>query len=149
MSRLTVKKGFVYNDRGFSKQSKTTWFILAEFLPVLEIILSLKRCTDVPIFVYIDADKCAEEIEEMIYSFVVQKATRTVRNMFPEKSKVVKFLFYKVTKWHSDPFSYGSNSFENVLTMPNNCAEMAKPVGYTLSNECGKERNNHFKDHHE
>jgi len=94
--------------------------------------LSLKRCTGAPILVALCAGNCAEEIEEMSDSFVVEKATRAVRNMFPVESKGVKLLSYKVTRWRADPFARGSYTFCKVGTCKKDYDEMAKPVGSTL-----------------
>ncbi len=94
--------------------------------------LSLQRCTGAPILVAMCAGDCAEEIEKMSDSYVVEKASKAIRDMFPEKSKNVPLLSYKVTRWRSDQFACGSYSFAKVHTTPDDFRSMAKPVGSTL-----------------
>ena len=94
--------------------------------------LSLLRCTGAPILVAMCAGECAEEIEKMSDSYVVEKASKAIRDMFPEKSKNVPLLSYKVTRWRSDQFARGSYSFAKVHTTPDDFRSMAKPVGTTL-----------------
>lgn len=94
--------------------------------------LSLKRCTGAPILVAMCAGNCAEEIEQMSDSYVVEKAVSAVRKLYPEKSKNVKLVAYNVTRWRSDKFARGSYSYAKVHTTPNDFRDMAKPVGETL-----------------
>lgn len=94
--------------------------------------LSMKQCTGAPILIALCAGDCAEEIEEMSDSFVVEKATRALRDMYPEESKDVKLLSYKVTRWRADPFARGSYTYCKVGTTKKDLSQMAKPVGSTL-----------------
>lgn len=88
--------------------------------------VSFARVASQPILLGFHAGNRAREIETWSDQQIVDDAMRTLRIMFGKE--IPQPIDYQITRWHSDPFSFGSYSFNSVGSRPNLRRRLATPI---------------------
>jgi monoamine oxidase len=92
--------------------------------------VSFARVARQPILLGFNAGNRAREIETWNDEQIVDDAMRTLRIMFGKE--IPAPIDFQVTRWHSDPFSFGSYSFNAVGSRPNQRRRLATPLSGKL-----------------
>jgi monoamine oxidase len=92
--------------------------------------VSFARVAGHPTLLGFNAGNRAREIEAWSDQQIVDDAMQTLRIMFGKK--IPEPIDYQITRWHSDPFSFGSYSFNSVGSRPNLRRRLATPLSGKL-----------------
>ena len=88
--------------------------------------VSLQRSTKIPVLLGFNAAERGRNIENLTDQQLVDDAMDTLRTMFGED--IPKPIDYQITRWASDPFSFGSYSFNAVGSNPQMREDLAAPL---------------------
>ena len=92
--------------------------------------VSFMRTVNKPVLLGFNAAKRGEEIESLSDQAIVDSAMATLRILYG--SNIPAPVDYQITRWASDPYSYGSYSFDPVGSTPASRKALAKPEGGRL-----------------
>jgi monoamine oxidase len=92
--------------------------------------VSFARVAGHPTLLGFNAGNRAREIEAWSDPQIVDDAMQTLRIMFGKK--IPEPIDYQITRWHSDPFSFGSYSFNSVGSRPNLRRRLSTPLSGKL-----------------
>jgi monoamine oxidase len=88
--------------------------------------VSLQRVAGLPILLGFNAADQGRAIEEWPDQEIVASAMATLRTIFGEE--IPDPLDYQLTRWASDPFAFGSYSYDAVGVSPTTRKTLAKPL---------------------
>lgn len=92
--------------------------------------VSFARVAGYPTLLGFNAGNRAREIEAWSDQQIVDDAMQTLRIMFGKE--IPEPVGFQVTRWHSDPFSFGSYSFNSLGSLPNLRRRLATPLSGKL-----------------
>lgn len=89
--------------------------------------VSLLRTTGIPVLLGFNAADRGRAIESLSDQQIVTSAMSTLRTMFGDEIPAPQS--FQITRWASDPYSYGSYSFNALGTNPAMRTSLAAPLG--------------------
>ena len=92
--------------------------------------VSFKRVADVPVLLGFNAADRGKEIEAWSDAEIVESAMHTLRTIYGQN--IPQPLDYQITRWNSDPYAYGSYSFNALGMLQESRAKLAQPVSNQL-----------------
>ena len=88
---------------------------------------NMQRITGQPILMAFSSGQSAIDIEELRDPEIIALAMERLRGFYGDE--IPEPIDYKITRWHSDPFSLGSYSYFALATELGDRAILAEPVG--------------------
>lgn len=88
--------------------------------------VSFMRTTNMPILLGFNAADRGKQIESLTNQEIVQSAMQTLKAIFG--SDIPDPISYQITRWSSDPFTFGSYSFNALGSTPTMRQHLAKPL---------------------
>lgn len=88
--------------------------------------VSFMRTTNMPILLGFNAANRGKQIESLTNQEIVQSAMQTLKAIFG--SDIPDPISYQITRWSSDPFTFGSYSFNALGSTPTMRQHLAKPL---------------------
>jgi len=88
---------------------------------------NMERITGQPILMAFSSGQSAIDIEELRDPEIVALAMERLRGFYGDE--IPEPVDYKITRWHSDPFSLGSYSYFALATELGDRAILGEPVG--------------------
>ncbi|BAQ60798.1 amine oxidase [Geminocystis sp. NIES-3708] len=89
--------------------------------------VNLESALKIPILLGFNAGKFGNEIEFWKDEKIVEDAMKTLRSIFG--NSIPNPQDYQLTRWNSDPFTFGSYSYYATGSTPKHRRELAKPIG--------------------